>query len=387
MNKITILLLLITTPLFAQIEKGNSYVWGNATVVNFHSSGSGYSANNFAPNLNLNYGKFTKDGLMLGYSVGWLGAINRNTSSNSGYTQSQNFNTIQFGLFGRKYFKAIPRLYPYAGAGLKMAISKNVDTQNNGNSLAVSTDKKGGWSLLPQFQLGFSYLVSPRISMVLGTTSNVYPISFYGLEMGLNYSLNPQKLNSKVVVVEQTDAKNWLVGVGISTSGYSNDKEIGGVKQTVNNGSSSVINLSSGRFVKNGLLVGMDLKIGLSRSTDDIYSGSAVASKSSATTIGLRPFIKKYLSRNRLLSPYWQGGISYEQTVSGSSKTRIYGLDGGMGLAYFIGNNLILEAGLANFSYKNFIFPNSDIKYNEMSGGLTFSPNFTVNYVIKGGKK
>jgi hypothetical protein len=385
MKKIILFLLLITTPLLAQIEKGNSYVWGNVTAVNFHNSSYGYSTNNFIPNINFNYGKFTKDGLMIGYSAGWVGTIGRNKGTNTGYYRDQNFTVIQLGFFGRKYFKAIPRLYPYAGAGLKLAISKNVDTQNDGNAALTSIDKKGGWSLLPQFQLGFNYLVSPRISMVLGTTSNVFPISFYGLEMGLNYSLNPQKLNSKVVVVEQTDAKNWLVGVGLNLSGYSNNQESGGIKQNVNSGSLSVINLSAGRFIKNGLLVGVDLTVGLNHSNDDIYAGSAVGYKSSDWRFGFRPFIKKYLSRNRLLSPYWQGGISYEKYSSSNIKT--YGLDGGMGLAYFIGNNLILEAGLANFSYKKYAAPDSDNRYDVVTGGFTFSPNFTLNYVIKGGKK
>ncbi len=383
MNKTTLLLLLITTPLFAQIEKGNSYVWGNVTASNLHGSGSSFSTNSFSPNLNLNYGKFTKDGLMMGFSVGWLGSILRNKNSNNSYYNNQDFDQIQFGLFGRKYFKAIPRLYPYAGMGLKAVVSQSTNTQNNGIS-AVSTDKKGGWSLLPEFQLGFSYLVSPRISMVLGTTSSVFPISFYGLEMGLNYSLNPQKLNSKVVVVEQTDAKNWLLGVGLNLSGYSNNQESGGIKQTSNSGSLSLINISAGRFIKNGLLVGMDLTVGLNRSNDDIYAGSVVEYKSSDWRFGFRPFIKKYLNRNRLLSPYWQGGISYEKY--NSSSTKVFGLDAGMGLAYFIGNNIILEASLANFKYQTQVRPGSDDKYNSAYGGFTFKPNFTLNYVLKGKK-
>jgi opacity protein-like surface antigen len=232
--------------------------------------------------------------------------------------------------------------------------------------------------------------------MVLGTTSTVFPIGFYGLEMGLNYSLKQQKTNNKVVVIEQTDAKNWLLGAELFFSGNSNSRTAAvsssQMSNTKNSGIGSGIALSIGRFVSNGLLVGLSVK-GVA-GTDE-YDLSVNNDKTKTLTTIVRPFIKKYLSRNRLLSPYWVAGVSYVQTkttyqsniFTESTKTSSFGVDGGMGLAYFIGNNLILEAGLANFSYRNHQFSDTNNSFNELSGGVTFSPNFTLNYVIKGGKK
>jgi outer membrane protein W len=392
MNKITTLLLLITTPLLAQIEKGNNYIWGSVSGQNVHNTADNYSANRFSPNLSFNYGKFTKDGLMVGVSLGWNGSISRSRTSLSSTAESSiNNNTLQFGVFGRKYFKAIPRLYPYAGAGIRLAVSKNTTTNSNITTLGTDSDKttNDGWSVSPQFQLGFSYLVSPRISMVLGTTSSVFPIGFYGLEMGLNYSLKPQKSNSKVVVIEQINAKNWLLGAEISLSGSSASRQNTGNSTLNNNGSStsSGLGLSVGRFVANGLLVGLAANVATS---NDAFENTNSQDKSTNLTLGLRPFVKKYLSRNRQLSPYWVAGVSYEQrkttyqngNYSNDSKTSIYGLDGGLGLAYFIGKNLILEAGLAHFSYKNYTNTNTDYRNSEIAGGFSFSPRFTLNYVL-----
>ncbi len=372
MNKILIFLLLISSPLFAQIEKGNSYIWGTASANNLNfSSGSVYTNNRFSPNLNLSYGKFIKDGLMIGASIGLTGSIERikTTLPNNSSTSSNDNLTSQIGLFARQYFKAIPRLYPYAGAGLRFSTSQNTIDDKRISS---------GWAVLPQFQLGFNYLVSPRISVVLGTTSSVFPIGFYGLEMGLNYSLKSQKLNSKVLAIEQTNTRNWLLGAGLFFSGNSTNRSM-----QVASSYSSGLNVSVGRFVGNGLLVGL----GIGVSTNN-YISETPKLETNSLIISFQPFIKKYLSRNRQLSPYWSAGLSYEQQMTknnnGSStdiKNNIYGFDGGMGLAYFIGNNLILEAGLANVSYRSLAFDGN--KSNSVGGGFTFSPNFTLNYVLK----
>lgn len=171
----------------------------------------------------------------------------------------------------------------------------------------------------------------------------------------------------------QTEKGRLTVGAQIGSFSYQNQN--GGRNISVS------ISPSAGYFIADGLVIGTGIPLSIvnGKNTDD---NSYYSYKNKSSTIGLAPFIRYFVGKNKL-KPYLSVAYSYSKlTLSNTSnsqngpssydgKGKITSFVPTIGLAYFISQNLGLTIGL-----------NYNINHQDQEINYTFSgnpPSTTVN--------
>ncbi|GAB3897288.1 hypothetical protein GCM10028803_15620 [Larkinella knui] len=154
---------------------------------------------------------------------------------------------------------------------------------------------------------------------------------------------------------------------------------------------STFIDIASGVFVRDRLVIGAGLYVGLQGGILEISKASGYASKGNHKPMlaGIRPYVKKYFAPTRL-TPYLQGYVSYNRIMAGAPATNtVYG-GGNLGLAYLFGKNWLVEGSLLGLSAGYSKMPDIETDIATASARKRFfanldvglKPAFTVAYVF-----
>ncbi|MFD1142912.1 outer membrane beta-barrel protein [Larkinella insperata] len=366
----------VSTLAQAQTEKGQG-IWTGNLSVEYSSQKNDITPNTYRSHsiqsgLALNRGAFFKDNWLIG--VGVSAGLNANRSSRAYLNQREKDKTTELstGLNGyiRRYWGR-DRWRVFLGGGLTL----NYNTINHEGENVQSPDGNS-FTASPIFQVGANYYLTDRIGLEASTNTGSYPFSLSGVGVGLVILTGVNSSSSaESYEAPQTAKGRWIVGGGFSfiTTG-GRDNQPGAQEERSN---TFTISPSIGWFVQKNLLLGVSVPLGLSSSDDG-----------SAFVYGINPYVKKYISDNRL-RPYVSGDLLYAATRNKSSvndtKTTNHqaGVAVGAGLAYLLGERFIVEATLGSVYFNKQFYPeNSD--YKSWNGGLsaTLQPGFTINYVF-----
>ncbi|MFD2569770.1 outer membrane beta-barrel protein [Spirosoma soli] len=179
-------------------------------------------------------------------------------------------------------------------------------------------------------------------------------------------------ITSISAVTAQTEKGRWTVGVSVGNFQYSSQNNY--------HSFSGSLSPSAGYFFAKNLVVGTGLPLSLS-------TNKYQSIKASNSGIGLSPFVRYYFGDAKL-KPYvglsyaysktWQRNTGGGQDYKGEGYTS--SLSPSVGLAYFINNNVALNAGLG-YVHSRF---KSASGYFDVTGQPIDSPASTSNYFSLG---
>lgn len=156
----------LTLPSFAQTQKGQSITSGS---VNFSFSKSttdnpsNFENTSYGVGFFVNRGVFFKESWLLGYTGGVTyqqSVFENQLNSANGSNRSIN---LSGGIFLRRYWSVLDRLYVYAGGGLtanRQTIKSKVD-----DGMAPRSTFNLNWQVWPTGQVGALYALSNRIGL------------------------------------------------------------------------------------------------------------------------------------------------------------------------------------------------------------------------------
>jgi len=222
-----VFLLLSATTVNAQLTKGTKNMSG---YMNFQkqnqadndtSDRNTYSSDAFLTNINVGAGKFVKDNLLAGVSLGYStsSSNSKNLYTNAGFRQenavkntSNNFN---LGVYGRQYkpfYKERFAFFMHAALEGSYGKGSSENNRNDNFSTTKTTSNSESVGVNLSFRPGFAYFVTNRIAIealaggsfsagysVMTTTvggkrtgkneNMVYGINFnpFGISFGFNY--------------------------------------------------------------------------------------------------------------------------------------------------------------------------------------------------------
>ncbi len=384
--KSVFVLVFFSLNVFGQIEKGNKYIWGSLNIPdNVFNSES--EINTFKPSVQ--YTHFLRDGIAI------QGNLKMEKSRYNFSTISGSKYNIEAGLSLRKYFKLKTNLFPYSGLG----VTGIRNTTSSGNSKQGNEGYQ--FFITPKFEVGIMAILSSRISISANINARLFPISNTTVDIALNYSLRRLSFKDSTTI-EQTQAKNWIIGGGISTDKTNTFNYI--ESPLVRNSYSETkfikeFNLNYGKFIKTGLLLGV--RTGISwveyqyeesnfQNTQSIFS--YYERTTNVKQYSVSPYLKKYYGKNRfaLFTSFYvdfeykktkseaayQGNYNNAQLMNNDYLT--YGMTASYGLAYFLGKHIVIEADLGRFSISK---TKDQPRFMSLSL-LNPSPQFTLNYVF-----
>ncbi|RAK00056.1 outer membrane protein with beta-barrel domain [Larkinella arboricola] len=367
----------VSTLAQAQTEKGQG-LWSGSLSFSYSSqknNQSGFRNSISQSNLRISRGVFFRDNWLIGGTLNIGYGTNYSKSSYYNPPNTIDYQTIYPGISGfvRRYWGQ-GKWRVFLGGGLSVNYTRSNYEGNDVNIGQVKDQNRV--SAAPMFQAGANYYLTDRIGLEASTTSSSFPFSVSGVGIGL-VILTGVNSTSNVESYEapQTTKGRWVVGgtFQVETMGETINRP--GAETDRSN--TFTLSPSIGWFVKKNLLLGVAVPLALSSSDDG-----------STFVYGINPYIKKYISDNRL-RPYVSGDLSYAATRNKSNvnetknTTHQAGLAVGAGLAYLLGDRFIVEAELGGV-YFNKPFYRQSTGSTAWNGGLsaTLQPSFTINYVF-----
>ena len=341
--------------------------------------------------LNANAGVFIRDGLALGLDLqgAWTGNYTRIENAND-YKFDHRSRSGSLTPFVRKYWKIAPFIV-YAGGGVNLSATK-ISSIQQVNSV-VNREHATVHQVTPQTQVGILYPVTNRLGLEVAAQSALFPVSFNTVRLGLVLFSGADAAISNTAVPEpqQPLAKGrWLLSGTFSSvlrkGSYYDGKTANDYREP-----STSIDIAPGVFIRDRLLVGMGVYVGL--------QGGALASSQAAgfvstgnhkpLMVGVRPYVKKYFSSTRL-TPYLQGYVSYNRIMAGAPATNTVLGGGNFGLACLLGKNWLVEGSLLGLSASYSKLPDLETDIAKIYGRKRFSadldagfqPAFTIAYVF-----
>ena len=249
--------------------------------------------------------------------------VQGNWSGNKGKAEGPNGFTLNYINSGgsltpfiRKYWRISPFLI-YAGGGVNGTFSKSSTRWFDLVQVSELALKKE-FKMASQFQLGVIFPVTSRLGLQFAAQSQLFPFSFNSAQLGLVV------LNGPDTGAASKDGKKesplvrgrWLLSGSFSTSGDKGFYVQQGEQRTDYDNPATSIVLAPGLFVKDRLLIGLGVQVGIKRGVNDIPGNAGYFTEDNRTlvSIGLRPFIKKYLSGAKL-GPYLESYVSYDRIL------------------------------------------------------------------------
>lgn len=355
-------------PSFAQTQKGQSITSGTVNLSFYKSSTnnpSDFKNTSYGVGFLVNRGVFVKENWLLGYTGGvtYQQSVYGNQINSSG--GSDRGINLSGGIFLRRYWSVLDRLYVYAGGGLtanRQTIRSELD-----NGSALNSTFNLNWQIAPTGQVGALYALSNRIG-VEATISNSFPTGLSNVNIGVAI-LSGQGSQSGPgltdVETPQTQKGRWLLGASANVSGSKTEGTYMNLATGTDQSGASA-GLSGGRFMSNNLLIGLAISYAASRSGDNIAPGAPTYS------IGVSPFVRSYRGATRL-RPFMEGRLEYGVSKSpfSSGGQRNAGGSISAGLAYMAGNRFIIQTTLGSLEGRYNWYP------DETSG--QGASNYSIN--------
>ncbi|CAG5001093.1 hypothetical protein DYBT9275_02593 [Dyadobacter sp. CECT 9275] len=385
------LLLLFPLVTNAQIKKGQVIWTGQLSSEFMKNQQEGVKTPAYNQSVSGEASFFIKEGIAWG-----LGAQG-NWNGNKSIAEGPNGFTLKYigkggslTPFIRKYWQFSP-LFIYAGGGVVGTFSKfSMQREDFGQVNELQFRKE--FQLTSQFQLGVIFPVTSRLGLQFGARSQLFPFSFNVAELGLVVLSGADTHTAKdAPAISPLARGRWVLSGSFSTSGDKGFSGDGGQRIDYDNPATSIA-LAPGLFVRDRLLMGLGVQVGIHGGANNI-SGSAgyfTVNDRTPVSIGLRPFVKKYLSSAKL-SPYLEGYASYHRIMAGGPATNTYNAGANFGLAYSLGKSWLAEARLLGVSggYSRVGSMDAEIAtipaiqrfhFNLESG---FQPGFVVSYIFR----
>ncbi|RRB06590.1 hypothetical protein [Larkinella rosea] len=379
MKKLFLLAILIILPAFGytQTQKGQG-IWTGVATFNFVSNKTDQTQmttlyRESQSGLTFSRGVFVKDNWLVGAGLYVGQSITYNeskTTNQSQYNRSTNYLGNLDGFVRRYWGKDRWRFFLSGGLSLGYGLA-NYDYQDDKND-----SKQTDFSIIPTFQAGGNYYLTRRIGVEAAVYSNAVPLSFSSFTLGLVILTGENSIgSSESYEAPQTAKGSWVIGGSFrfGTIGFQTNRPGVDDEHT----KSFAINPSAGWFIKKNLLLGISIPFQFS-------SNNA----SSSFAYGINPYLKKYISGNRL-RPFIAGDIDFltgqNKNKGNNSKNNIQKatLSASTGLAYLLGEDFILEATLGSIYIGRNFYP-KESNVNSWNGGVTASlqPRFTIQYVF-----
>ncbi|MGA0556845.1 hypothetical protein ACO2Q8_09360 [Larkinella sp. VNQ87] len=223
-------------------------------------------------------------------------------------------------------------------------------------------------------QVGANYYLTDRIGLEASASTTSFPVTFSSVGIGLVILTGVQGTHPNTTYeAPQTAKGRWVIGGSFRLTTEAEKANLPGNERSSETAFS--LSPSVGWFVAKNLLLGVSVPLGFSKTGND-----------SAFSYGLTPYIKKYISDNRL-RPFVGGNLSYfairNKGNGARSTNQQIGLAVDAGLAYLLGERFIVEAGLGSVYVNRQIYPETST-YKSWNAGLSASlqPGFTIQYVF-----
>ncbi len=336
----------------AQIEKGATSLGG--------SFNTAITKNGMSTNLSPSYGRFITNKIMIRGKIDFL--TSRTKTPNYKYTNYDFSPEIRYYLNPQSTWK----FFGGAAVGLR--------------TLSVSSDifvrgKFSNHDFHQSAYVGFNKFLNKDIALegTLGVNhSNVmletpaYLISSYGLTnvytTGLNLSINNfSSFKSSDSNFEGLIAKGrTIIGGRLSLNTYTGK----GVDLNANfksvrqRGNYAVLNAEYGKFVANGLLIGVKTNVELS---------------DNARIFGVTPYVQYYYPISTRFMVHAKAELNYNSTTY----SNFGAFKGGIGATYFLSRNVALDFDVLNFNKSfNSALPNT-------ADGKAISSNIGLRFFLK----
>ncbi|KAA9356978.1 PorT family protein [Larkinella humicola] len=366
-------LCLISALAVGQTEKGQGFWSGNAslTYTSFKQNRSAFE-NQYQSSVNtfsFNRGVFFKDNWLAGGGLTVsLNTINQKVPEPN-QQNSYKSTTVGTGLSGfiRRYWGK-DQWRVFAGGGL----SVNYGIVHY-NAAVTNRSDENSFFIQPYAQVGAAYYLTDRIGLEASASSNSFPLHFSSFGLGLTILTGVTRNGPDVYEAPQTAKGRWILGGQL---GFFTQSTKPGIAYPEGQRTTEFsIAPSVGWFVKKNLLLGVSIPI-VARWQEE----------RSGFSYGLNPYLKKYISDNRL-RPFVAGNLSYQ--ISGNKPDDGYGsvqkagLAVSAGLAYLLGDRFIVEATLGRIYFDRSFYP-KDQNIDQWTGGAsaTLQPSFSINYVF-----
>ncbi|WP_019990806.1 hypothetical protein [Rudanella lutea] len=360
----------------AQTQKGNGILSGGfglgydvQKVEN--PQNESYEAPSIRPQLNVQIGQFVADNWLLGVGVGYSGRFSKrrfNTGNTVG--NLDNATDVSLAPFFRRYWSVGPVVL-FAGAGVEASLNhsyREYDPDLSYRNTRVSIN--------PTVEAGGTYFLSKRLG-VQGTISGTsLPIPASTVGLGLVYWMGPSGtgLTNPETELTPTQAGNWVVEGGFSTTFIGDENKARGQNQS-NNTNQVTINASIGRFVTTNTLVGLRLGFSSQKMETTPVSGPF-------QTYSISPFVQRYVSNQRL-TPFVRASVEYSNSGSTRLDNRANSVSGSvqLGLAYRLSNRFLVETALASASYQ-YLWYDRSIQSHAANLSASLGSGLSVRYVI-----
>lgn len=387
----SVIFLLFPLHLFAQIEKGKNIFSGNFNLDYWNFSQEGAKTSTWGPTLALEAHHFVKSGLTLGTELdGNIFSQNIRFSSNGSSKPTRGY-AVSVTPQIRKFWKVSP-FFVYAGAGVNVAYtwsSSHISYENQ----KLNESRLTTFNMMPQARLGLIYPLTKQLSLEAAGISNLYPISFNSLKIGLVAMTGEgQAFVSEAVGSGSALARGrWIIS-GTFSSSLTKSSDFVGDSSASYRTPASLIHIGTGVFLPNRLLIGAEVIFGFRESAlnDPRAAGFMGKGTSKPWSIGIRPYVRKYITAMRL-TPYWELSGNYSRIMAGAGATNTYSASGSVGLAYVFGKHWILQTKLAGLTVGYSKLPDNDSEIATILGGEKISavidgglkPAFTLAYSFK----
>ncbi|NID12481.1 outer membrane beta-barrel protein [Fibrivirga algicola] len=360
---------LLGRPSVAQTQKGQSITSGNVNLSFDRGHLDSDKRVSYSAGFLINRGRFVRDNWLLGGTLGFSYGQTTYDNSNSSTSLKSTANSVSAGIFLRRYWPILDRLYVYAGGGLGSYQFKSNYTNNVtfGTSIRESSGASSNWQLNATGQLGALYTLTNRIAIEMGI-SNEFPTGLYNANFGVAILAGNKSTSIPVLPdfeAPQTRKGRWLLGVSANVTGTStsqvNDERISSVQ------SSATTGVSAGNFVKDNLIAGVAINYSANRLGDADAPGAVNYSLAAV------PFVRSYRGASRL-RPFVEGRGEYgiikseTNTVVG---TRYVGAGISAGLAYMASERFIIQTTLGSLDGRYTWYPSA--------GGSEVYSNYTIN--------
>nr|WP_295927435.1 hypothetical protein [uncultured Dyadobacter sp.] len=387
----SVIFLLFPFLLPAQIEKGKNMYSGNFDLDYWNFSQEGVKTSTWRPGLALEAHRFVKPGLTLGSELdGSVFLQNIKFSANGGSKPARGY-SVSVTPQIRKFWKVSP-FFLYAGAGVNVAATWSRSYLSYENQ-KLHESRLTTFNLMPQARLGLIYPLTKRLSLEAAGISNLYPISFNSLKIGLvALTGEGQAFVSEAVGSGSALAPGRWVLSGTFSSSNTKSSGVEGDSSWSYRTPASLIHVGTGVFLTNRLLIGAEIVFGFRESAlnDPGAAGFMSVGNSKPWSIGIRPYVRKYMTAMRL-TPFWEVGANYSRIMAGAGPTNTYSANGSVGLAYVFGKHWILQTKLAGLTVGYSKLPDNKSEVATLLGGEKISavidgglkPTFTLAYSFK----
>ncbi len=336
----------------AQIEKGATTLGGS---LNFNTA-KGWNSLSSSPS----YGRFITDKILLKGSLDAF--ISNNTNVSSRYA---NFDITPEA---RYYFNPKKQWQFFGGASLgqrTLRISSDINDPTKFKNHDFHKSVYAGFNKFLNQDIAIEGTLGVKHSNVMLETP-AYLISSYGLTnvytTGLNLSINnfSSFKSSDSNFEGLIDKGRTIIGGKLSLNTYTGTgfDANANYKPIKRRGNYAVLSAEYGKFVANGLLIGVKINVALS---------------DNAKIFGVTPYIQYYYPVSTRFMVHVKAELNYNSTTY----SNFGAFKGGIGATYFLSRNVALNLDVLNFN-KNF---NSALPTT--ANGKAISSNIGLRFFLK----